>query len=156
MTKWYGRAISLPLAKLSAVDQQYVKSRLTSYSSAKNSLPPSLREGLIAYYPFNGNANDESGNGNDPEVQGAALTADRHGKDAATYRFDGESHISVLVKNLPVENSARTVTCWFKTHPAWLTSRFVSSRTDFIRKTMVSMDCCMAGLPLTAHRTLVN
>ena len=24
-----------------------------------------LNDGLVAYYPFNGNANDESGNGND-------------------------------------------------------------------------------------------
>ena len=27
--------------------------------------PASLTNGLVAYYPFNGNANDESGNGND-------------------------------------------------------------------------------------------
>ena len=29
-----------------------------------------LGDGLVAYYPFNGNANDESGNGNDGEVMG--------------------------------------------------------------------------------------
>ena len=29
-----------------------------------------LNEGLVAYYPFNGNANDESGNGNDGVVVG--------------------------------------------------------------------------------------
>ena len=32
-----------------------------------------LETGLIAYYPFNGNANDESGNGNDGTVIGATL-----------------------------------------------------------------------------------
>jgi hypothetical protein len=30
--------------------------------------------GLVAYYPFNGNANDESGNGNNGVVYGATLT----------------------------------------------------------------------------------
>ncbi|MEN9948061.1 MAG: hypothetical protein RL106_884, partial [Bacteroidota bacterium] len=29
--------------------------------------------GLVAWYPFNGNANDESGNGNDGVVNGATL-----------------------------------------------------------------------------------
>jgi hypothetical protein len=35
-----------------------------------------LGDGLVAYYPFNGNANDESGNGNNGTVSGAALTTD--------------------------------------------------------------------------------
>ena len=39
-----------------------------------------LKEGLVAYYPFNGNAKDESGNGHDGEVKGATLGEDRNGK----------------------------------------------------------------------------
>jgi len=35
-----------------------------------------LTTGLVAYYPFNGNANDASGNGNNGTVNGATLTAD--------------------------------------------------------------------------------
>jgi len=35
--------------------------------------------GFVAYYPFNGNANDESGNGNNGTVNGATLTTDRKG-----------------------------------------------------------------------------
>ena len=39
-----------------------------------------LESDLVAYYPFNGNANDESGNGNHGVVVGAAASvADRHG-----------------------------------------------------------------------------
>ena len=45
--------------------------------------------GLIAYYPFNGNANDESGNGNDGTVSGATLAADRFGMLNNAYAFDG-------------------------------------------------------------------
>jgi len=44
--------------------------------------------GLVAYYPFNGNANDESGNGNNGTVHGATLTADRFGKSSSAYRFN--------------------------------------------------------------------
>jgi len=46
-------------------------------------------DGLIAYYPFNGNANDESGNQNHGEVIGATLTADRFGNGNSAYYFDG-------------------------------------------------------------------
>ncbi len=42
-----------------------------------------------AYYPFNGNANDESGNGNNGTVNGAILTTDRFRNDNLAYSFDG-------------------------------------------------------------------
>ncbi|SVD66873.1 uncharacterized protein METZ01_LOCUS419727, partial [marine metagenome] len=59
---------------------------------AKNSIAwLGLENGLVAYYPFNGNANDESGNGNDGEVNGATLTADRNGGESKAYSFDGVS-----------------------------------------------------------------
>jgi hypothetical protein len=45
--------------------------------------------GLVAYYPFNGNANDESGNGNHGTVKGAKLAADRFGSQIQAYEFDG-------------------------------------------------------------------
>lgn len=46
-------------------------------------------DGLVAYYPFNGNANDESGNGNNGVVHGATLTPDRFGNANRAYYFDG-------------------------------------------------------------------
>jgi len=48
-----------------------------------------LEEGLMAYYPFNGNADDQSGNGNDGTVTGAALCEDRFGAPYSAYDFDG-------------------------------------------------------------------
>ena len=38
-----------------------------------------LLDGMIAYYPFNDNAKDESGNEHNGTVYGAVLTADRSG-----------------------------------------------------------------------------
>ncbi len=45
--------------------------------------------GLVGWWPFNGNANDESGNGNNGTVNGATLTTDRFGNVGKAYSFDG-------------------------------------------------------------------
>ena len=45
--------------------------------------------GLVAYYPFNGNANDASVNGNNGTVNGATLDVDRFGNQRTIY-FDSE------------------------------------------------------------------
>ena len=53
--------------------------------------------GLVGWWPFNGNANDESGNGNNGTVNGATLTTDRFGNANSAYSFDGvNDYISVL------------------------------------------------------------
>ena len=56
-----------------------------------------LNQGLLAYYPFNGNANDASGNGNNGiPMNGVQLTTDRFGNPNSAYYFDGVSgYISV-------------------------------------------------------------
>ena len=45
--------------------------------------------GMVAYYPFNGNANDESGNGNHGTITGALVTptVDRYGEEGKAYKF---------------------------------------------------------------------
>jgi hypothetical protein len=55
----------------------------------------SLNDGLVAYYPFNGNANDESGNGHHGTVEDATLTADRFGSPNSAYRFDGKDYMTL-------------------------------------------------------------
>ena len=45
--------------------------------------------GLVAWYPFNGNANDESGNGTNGIVNGATLAPNRFGQSNSAYSFDG-------------------------------------------------------------------
>lgn len=71
----------------------------------------SLIDGLVAYYPFNGNAIDESGNGNDGTVIGALLTEDRFGNLARAYEFDGvDDYINIgnnVKPSLPI-----TVSSW--------------------------------------------
>ena len=76
--------------------------------------PISLNDGLVAYYPFNGNANDESGNGNHGIVNGATLTTDRFGNAGSAYYFDGNDGIIVNTGgNLDGFNSM-TISVWVK------------------------------------------
>ncbi len=58
-----------------------------------------LEYGLVAFYPFNGNANDESGYDNHGTVNGATLTKDRFGVPNAAYLFNGSSWIEALHKS---------------------------------------------------------
>ena len=53
----------------------------------------SLLTGLIAFYPFNGNANDASSNHYNGIVSGASLASDRFGKAKSAYSFTGISPI---------------------------------------------------------------
>ncbi len=69
-------------------------------------------DGLVAWYPFNGNANDESGNGNNGTVNGATLTADRFGNANSAYDFSGTGkYISLgpVIDEMP----NLTLTGWF-------------------------------------------
>ena len=56
-----------------------------------------LNDGIVAYYPFNGNAEDESGNGNNGTVNGATLSTDRNGNADSAYSFDGnDDYIDII------------------------------------------------------------
>jgi hypothetical protein len=59
--------------------------------------PINLTSGLVAYYPFSGNAGDSSGNGNHGTVNGAILTSDRFGNLNSAYSF-ANNNISVPYK----------------------------------------------------------
>ncbi len=47
--------------------------------------------GLVGWWPFNGNAIDSSGTGNNGSVTGASLTSDRFGRSNQAYSFDGNA-----------------------------------------------------------------
>ncbi len=67
---------------------------------------------LAYYFPFDGNAVDQSGNGHDGMVNGATLVADRHGNPQSAYSFDGTAWIEALGDSLPIGASDRTLTMW--------------------------------------------
>ena len=61
------------------ISSQIVYSQLPSYVPTN---------GLVGYWPFNGNANDQSGNGLNGTVTGATLTSDRNGVSNSAYSFN--------------------------------------------------------------------
>lgn len=68
--------------------------------------------GLVAYYPFNDNADDASGNGNHGTVHGATLTEDRFGNPNSAYYFDGGSWIEVKDSPSLKPTNSITVCAW--------------------------------------------
>ncbi len=73
--------------------------------------------GLVAYYPFSGNANDASGNGHNGTVYGATLTIDRFGNPNSAYSFDGVGDY-VRIPNAPDLDGmdSLTLSVWVKTN----------------------------------------
>ena len=69
-----------------------------------------------SYYPFNGNANDESGNGNNGAVNGATLTMDRFGNVNSAYNFDGnnDDFIKVTTGGFPAGITPVSYSLWLK------------------------------------------
>ena len=84
-----------------------------TYSDTCNAVSGSLVNGLVGYWPFCGNANDQSGNDNNGVVNGATLTTDRFGNSNSAYSFDGvNDYISTSYSGILGTNS-RSVSFWY-------------------------------------------
>ena len=75
-------------------------------------MPSTLSTGLMAYYPFNGNANDESGNGLNGTVNGATLTTDRFGNGNSAYGFDALKSNFIATTNSLTEAKDGSISAW--------------------------------------------
>ena len=71
-------------------------------------------DGLVGYWPFDGNANDASGNGNNGVVNGPTLTSDRFGNNNSAYSFtvnssagwgSAQDRITITNPTIPNDNS---------------------------------------------------
>ncbi len=99
-----------------AVDEVKIYNRVLSdteilaeYNSSSNS--------LVAFWPFNNNVNDSSGNSNDGISYNVMYSKDRYGIDASSIYFDGvDSYVEGLNpgNNLPYGSTPRTISCWIK------------------------------------------
>jgi hypothetical protein len=72
--------------------------------------------GLVGWWPFNGNANDESGNGNNGTVNGATLTTDRFGNASKAYSFDGNDDWILIPNSSSFDFINLSVSFWFKSN----------------------------------------
>jgi len=75
-----------------------------------------ITNGLVAYYPFNGNASDASGNGNNGIVDGATFTTNRFGQANSALLFNSSNENVVTTSFMPpTGTSSRTFSLWFNT-----------------------------------------
>lgn len=71
--------------------------------------------GLVGWWPFNGNANDESGNGNDGTVNGPILSNDRFGDANKSFDFSNSLNQYIDFGNISTLNSSTSfsISAWF-------------------------------------------
>jgi hypothetical protein len=77
----------------------------------------------VGYWPFNGNANDESGNGNNGTVNGATLTTDRFGNVNNAYNFDGVDDYNEIDVDSLLQNGLSI--------SVWIRSNLPNSQSDW-------------------------
>jgi hypothetical protein len=89
------------------------KDQSTSTSDHPSSIPPT--QGLVAYYPCNGDGSDQSGNGINGVLHGPTPTDDRFGRTLRAYIFDGVGN------SISIPHSAKfdmgnnySISLWFK------------------------------------------
>ena len=81
---------------------------------AQNNIPSYMpTNGLVGWWPFNGNANDESNNGNNGTVNGATLTTDRFGISNKAYHFIRDLNQSINLNSINLPNDF-AISCWYK------------------------------------------
>ncbi len=91
---------------------------ISAISQMLNAQIPSYipKDSLVGWWPFNGNANDESGNGHNGTVNGATLTSDRTGNIKSCYEFNGSSNFIEIQGLSNFKYSPVTISCWVNTY----------------------------------------
>lgn len=87
---------------------------------------------LVAYFPFNGNANDESMNANNGILYGPVPAEDRFGNAASAYYFDGVNDYIEVLDDPSLNPGNITLAAWIKPELA------SSGSPEIIRKSTYS------------------
>ena len=115
-----------PTEAQDAVTKKYVDLLQTQLTDLKNELAklnsvtfPVPTNGLVAWYPFNGDVNDESGNNNVLQSFGITSTTDRFGNLNAAYSFSNTqtnvTHYLKAVNRAPFATANYSISAWFNT-----------------------------------------
>ncbi len=99
-----------------------------------NALCQLPNDNLVGYWPFNGNANDESINDNNGSVYGATLTADRFGIENKAYLFDGNAHINISGSSTLDMLNSLSFSVWIKPENM-ATTRMILGKSNYTTRT---------------------
>ena len=95
----------------------------------------------IAYYPFNGNANDESGSDNHGTTYGPTLAADRLGNEDSAYRFDGvNDYIYVTNNDMLNFQDEISVSFWVKPEKYYERESYILSHGNWENRWKISLN----------------
>ncbi len=86
---------------------------ITTFSQIPNYVPT---DSLVGWWPFNGNANDQSVNLNNATINGTILTSDRFGNTNSAYNFNGVNNYLSVNNNPTIQfsSSQQTLSFWIK------------------------------------------
>gem|GEM_PF-2437549 len=87
---------------------------LELYGNGK-AIRENLESGLVAHYPFDGTADDISGNSHHGTANGTTATLDKHGNSNSAYAFDGIDDYIRIPYHPEIEPSFFTIALWAKT-----------------------------------------
>jgi len=99
--------------------------------------------GLIGWWPFNGNANDESGNGNNGTVNGTVpLVSDRNGIINTAYSFNGVPGNYINISNLCSQftTGSISISIWASTNQAGTHSIFQQNTASDANRVLAHID----------------
>jgi hypothetical protein len=96
------------------MDQGQLLTEVVEYVSASLNGSPAVNDGLIAYYPFSGNAKDGSGNGRDGIAASIIYGSDRNGKPESAAYFNGEGCL-IQIPGLGPELRSFSISFWYRT-----------------------------------------
>ncbi|MFH0735091.1 MAG: M56 family metallopeptidase [bacterium] len=109
---------------------------LTKNQPVNESFFKNIAHNLVAFFPFNGNANDESGYDQNGTINNATLTEDRLGRANCAFDFSGkDSYICVPKISQFNTSGSITVSCWIfprrsENWESWISKANSSSRTS--------------------------
>jgi hypothetical protein len=124
-----------------------------------------LTQGLMAYYPFAGDATDASGNNNNPIFNNATLTADRFGNANSAYHFNGINNYIDIPNNPSINFGQKISLCvWVRPTGFYYGTchgNMIISKGDFSDPGYYNLEYddnlytnsnnCNGGLPDTLH-----
>ncbi|MCC8425273.1 LamG domain-containing protein [Mucilaginibacter sp. UR6-11] len=99
-----------------AMDEIRVYSKALTASNISDLYTAPNPTGLLAYWSFDGNANDVSGNGNNGTAYNVTSTTDRNGVSGNAYAFNGTSSYVTVPDNvaLRLNNTDYTLNAWVR------------------------------------------